>query len=163
MNGNRVDVIEVIESTEKPVCSSSGLYKIRTSDGNTGIDPARMRQIVVGYESYRIALNRECSENLVLLGSIRKHSEGQPPRASLNQLTYSTIDSILTNGTLSSFFNISELSNIRLRCVQINKLLDFAISAGGVVIEAKVFYDMIKENCPVLQKNITAFLLKINN
>jgi len=163
INENRVDVIEVIESTQKPVCSSSGLYKIRTSDGNIGIDPARMRQIVVGYESYKSALNMECSENLAVLGSIRKYSENEPPQSSLNELTYSTIDAILVNGTLSSFFNISELNVIRRRCVQINKLLDFAISAGGVVIPARLFYDKIKELCPVLQENIAALLSKLNS
>lgn len=161
INGDRVDVIEVKESSQKPVCSSAGLYKIRTSDGNTGIDPARLRQMIVGYESFKRALLCECTENLVLLSSIRAYSVAKPPQASLNELTYSTIDAILANGTLSSFFNILALNEVRRLCVQINKLLDFAVSAGGVIIEAQVFYDKINELCPVLQAKITDLLSKL--
>ena len=161
INSDRVDVIEVKESSQKPVCSSAGLYKIRTSDGNTGIDPARLRQMIVGYESFKRALLCECTENLVLLSSIRAYSVAKPPQASLNELTYSTIDAILANGTLSSFFNILALNEVRRLCVQINKLLDFAVSAGGVIIEAQVFYDKINELCPVLQAKITDLLSKL--
>ncbi len=160
-NGNRIDVIEVEESTQKPVCSSAGLYKIRMSDGNTGIDPARLRQMVVGYESFKSALALECMGNLALLHTIKEYSTAKPPQASLNELTYSTIDAILANGTLSSFFNILSLNEIRRLSVQINKLLDFAISAGGVIIEAQVFYSKINDLCPMLRVKIIDLLSKL--
>ena len=158
---NRVDVIEVKESTQKPVCSSAGLYKIRSSDGNTGIDPALLRQMIVGFESFKAAIILECTENLTLLQAIYTHAVSTPPQASLNELSYSAIDSILANGTLSSFFDIKILIAIRRLCIQMNKLLNFAITAGGVVIEAKVFYDKIIEIHPNLKREIENVLLTL--
>lgn len=161
-DGNRVDVIEVKESTQKPVCSSAGLYKIRSSDGNTGIDPALLRQMIVGFESFKSALKIECEQNLILLQLIYKHAVSTPPEASLNELNHSALDAILTNGALSSFFDIQLLIVTRQLCVQINKLLDFAITAGGVVIEAKVFYDKIIEIYPDLKRRIEDLLRKLS-
>ncbi|MFC1511813.1 helix-turn-helix domain-containing protein, partial [Candidatus Latescibacterota bacterium] len=63
----RIHVIEVTHSNEKPVCTSDGLYKIRTSDGNMGIDPALMREMVVGYQGIKSALLLECTRNLALI------------------------------------------------------------------------------------------------
>ena len=158
----RVDVIEVKESTQKPVCSSAGLYKIRSSDGNTGIDPALLRQMIVGFESFKSAMILECTENLTLLQAIYTHAVSTPPQASLNELSYSAIDSILANGTLSSFFDIKILITIRRLCIQMNKLLNFAITAGGVVIEAKIFYDKIIETHPILKREIENLLLELS-
>lgn len=159
----RVDVIEVKESSQKPVCTSAGLYKIRMSDGNTGIDPARLRQIIVGYDSFKTALILECKGNLTILDSVQSSASAKPPKATLAELTYSSIDAILANGTLASFFNISALLEIRILCTQINKLLDFAISAGGVIIPAQVFYDKINENCPKLKKRIINLLSQLGS
>ena len=159
---HRVDVIEVMESNQKPVGSSSGLYKIRSSDGNTGIDPALLRQMIVGFESFKSAIILECIENLTLLQSIYTHAVAAPPQASLNELSYSAIGSILANGTLSSFFDIKMLITIRRLCIQMNKLLGFAITAGGVVIEAKVFYDKIIETHPILKREIENLLLELS-
>lgn len=158
----RVDIIEVQESNQKPVGSSSGLYKIRSSDGNTGIDPALLRQMIVGYESFKSALKLECTENLVLLGAIQGQANAAKPGANLNELSYSTIDIILTNGTLSLFFDISTLLKIRRLCIHVNKLLNFAVTAGGVVITAKTFYDKIVETCPSLRMQIKNLLLKLS-
>lgn len=162
LDGNRVDVIEVKESTQKPVCSSSGLYKIRRSDGNTGIDPALLRQMIVGYEAFKSALKIECTQNLILLQSIYNHASASPPQASLSELNYSAVDAILANGALSSFFDIPLLIGIRQLCVPMNKLLNFAITAGGVVIEAKVFYDKIFEIYPNLKRQIESLLGKLS-
>lgn len=156
---NRVDVIKVNESTQKPVCSNAGLYKIRSADGNTGIDPALLREMVVGYKSFKSALILECRENLSLLEVICEQSNAAKPN--LNELHHSTIEVILANGALSSFFNIKMLIEIRNLCILTNKLLDFAISAGGVVIPRKTFYDKINEICPILKKYITDLLLDL--
>lgn len=158
----RVDVIEVKESNQKPVCSSGGLYKIRSSDGNTGIDPALIRQMVVGLESFKTALVVECVNDLDLLDTIYEYASATPPKALLSELSYSTMDAILTNGTLSSFFDINMLTQIRRQCVEVNKLLDFAITAGGIIIEAKEFYDKILEICPALKSNIWSLIHELN-
>jgi len=93
--------------------------------------------MVVGYKSFKSALILECRENLRLL------------------------EVILANGALSSFFNIKMLIEIRNLCILTNKLLDFVISAGGVVIPRKTFYDKINEICPILKKYITDLLLDL--
>jgi len=154
----RVDVIQVVESRQKPVCNSAGLYKIRTSDGNTGIDPAKLRQMIVGYDSVKLALILECNENLELIDKVHKQAKENPPQASFDELSYSTIDAILANGALSSFFKITDLNRIKHLSVQTNKLLDFAISAGDIIFDSEIFYNRIIELCPTLQQKITELL-----
>lgn len=153
-DGGRIDVITIKESNQKPVCSSAGLYKIRTSDGNTGIDPSRLREIVVGLDSYKSALLDELTNDLTLLQDICRHASQNLPIPNLNELKFATIDAILSNGTLSNFFDIQLLTTIRLLCVQVNKLLGFVISAGGVVIPAQTFYNNIVSTCPYLKRLI---------
>jgi hypothetical protein len=142
------------ESNHKPVCTSSGRYKIRTSDGNTALEPSRIREIIIGLDSYQRALLKELEYNLDTLEFICRSVSAAPPSVSLNDLKVVTIDAILSNGTLSSFFEISLLIAIRSFSMQVNKLLDFAITAGGVVYPAAVFYKKIKEICPTLKENI---------
>jgi hypothetical protein len=153
-NSNRIDVINVEESTQKPVCSDSGVYKIRTSDGNTGINPSMLREMIVGYNSFKSALLLECNEKLTLIKAIFAAATENPPSTNLNELSYSTIDAILSNGSLSSFFKINELIEIRRQAVQLNKLLHFTISAGGVVIPRKTFDDLIVDTCPKIKKRL---------
>ena len=125
--GKRIDIIEIKESGQKPVCSSSGLYKIRRGDGNTGIDPALLRQMIVGYESFKVALINECAVNIPLLKRINELITENTPYIHLGELSYSAIDAILSNGTLSSFFDIPKLVGIKQQCIQINKLLLVAV------------------------------------
>jgi predicted HTH transcriptional regulator len=160
-NEKRIDIIKVEESKQKPVCNSAGLYKIRTSDGNTGVDPAKLRQMIVGYDSFKSALILECDKNLELLDKILTQATENPPQASFDELAYSTVDAILANGTLSSFFQITELNEIKHFSIQINKLLDFAISAGDIIFDAVIFYDKIVELCPVLQKKVSELLIRL--
>ena len=153
-NANRIDVIDIEESTQKPVCSDSGVYKIRTSDGNTGIDPAMIREMIVGYNSFKSALLLECNDNLRLVKAIHIQATSNPPSTNLNALSYSTIDAILSNGSLSSFFKIDSLIEIRRLAVQLNKLLDFVVTAGGVVVSKRTFYTQIITICPKLEERI---------
>lgn len=157
-NEKRVDVIEVNESKQKPVCSNSGLYKIRSSDGNRGIDPSQLREIIVGYESFKNALIVECKNNKNLLEKIYFHAKSEDPKANLNELNYTTLNVILSNGALSSFFNIPLLLENRGFCIQINKLLHLVLSAGGIIIPARTFYNMICQTCPKLTQNIDNLL-----
>lgn len=107
-----VYLIEIPESIEKPVGTQGGLYKVRYDGANIGMDPAMLRQIIIGEKRLKEALLNEIKDNLPAIKFARDMLNEEPPRISTIPLLKSSLETFVRSGIFNEFVGENDLHSL---------------------------------------------------